>query len=79
MDMKLVKRVVNYFNTHHSTVRKTAEAFGISESIVYKYLTVVMPNETSKKILEANRLIAHINGGETTKANWILKNHNSNK
>lgn len=56
MDMKLVKKVVKYFNKNHSTTRATAKHFGLSNRTVHKYLTEIMPNETSAAILKTNRL-----------------------
>ena len=66
-DSKLVEKVVTYFNTHQSTVRETAKAFGISKSAVYDYLTEVKPNVTSAEILAKNKAERHIRGGQATK------------
>ncbi len=56
IDLDFVKCVVNYYNENHSTVRKTAKHFKISKSCVHYYLTKVMPNPTSAKIIEKNKL-----------------------
>lgn len=66
-DLIYVESVVNYFNTHRSTVRKTAKHFGISKSTVHKYLTEIMPNETSREILDYNKSMCPIRGGQATK------------
>ncbi len=66
-----IKEVVDYFNRNHSTVRKTAEHFGISKTSVHKYLTKVMPNPTSTEILEENKEQRHIRGGETTRKKFL--------
>lgn len=66
-DSKLVEKVVTYFNTHQSTVRETAKAFGISKSTVYVYLTEIRPNATSAEILAKNKAERHIRGGQATK------------
>lgn len=70
-DLKFVEEVVNYYNTNRSTVRKTAEHFGISKSRVYVYLTEVMPNATSQEILKNNKITRHIRGGEATKNKYL--------
>ena len=72
-NMKLVKKVVTYFNTHHSTVRETAKTFGISKSTVYVYLTKIMPNATSAEILAKNKAERHIRGGQATKNKYSKK------
>ena len=66
-DLKLVEKVVTYFNAHQSTVRETAKVFGISKSTVYVYLTEVSPNATSAEILAKNKAERHIRGREATK------------
>ena len=66
-DQQLVKKVVNYFNNHQSTVRETAAALGISKSTVYIYLTEVMPNKKSLEILAKNKAERHLRGGQATK------------
>lgn len=43
-DMNFVNEVVNYFNTHDTTVRETAKVFFISKSTVYEYIAKVSPN-----------------------------------
>ena len=70
-DQQLVQKVVNYFNTHHSTVRETAKAYGISKSTVYVYLTKVSPNATSAEILAKNKAERHIRGGQATKNKYL--------
>lgn len=73
LDLNLVNDVVSYFNANNSTVRKTAKHFGISKSTVHKYITKIMPNETSLKILEANKLESSSRGGKAT----AIKNKSS--
>lgn len=72
LNLTFVKTVVDYFNNHHSTVRKTAEHFGISKSTVYVYLTKIMPNKISREILDYNKSIRHIRGGQATKNKYLL-------
>lgn len=65
--LTLVTQIVEYYNANESTVRQTADHFGISKSTVHTYLTKVLPNPTSKAILERNRKEAHYRGGLATK------------
>jgi putative DeoR family transcriptional regulator (stage III sporulation protein D) len=69
-NLSFVREVVEYFNQNKSTVRKTADAFGISKSTVYVYLTEVMPNEESFSILEKNKQERNIRGGLATKEKY---------
>lgn len=54
-DMKTVRAVVQFFNENQSTLKETAKKFGISKTTVYIYLTEVMPNEVSSRILMKNK------------------------
>lgn len=54
-DMKTVREVVQFFNENQSTLKETAKKFGISKTTVYIYLTEVMPNEVSARILMKNK------------------------
>ena len=72
-DPKKVVAVVKYFNENGSTLRKTADEFGISKSTVYVYLTKVMPNELSFWILRRNKEQSHIRGGQATKNKYLLE------
>ena len=71
-DMDLVNKVVDYFNTHDTTVRKTAKHFYISKSSVYVYLTKVKPNSLSRIKLDYNKSQRHIRGGEATKNKYLM-------
>lgn len=70
-DLQKVKKVVTYFNENNSTVRKTADHFGMSKSTVYTYLTEVMPNSASSEILQKNKAERHLRGGEATKNKYL--------
>lgn len=72
-DLNFVAEVVEHFNKNESTVRKTAEHFGISKSTVYTYLTLVMPNQKSEAILKINKEQRHIRGGQATKNKFLRK------
>lgn len=75
-DLEYVAKVVDYFNSNESTVRETAKKFCISKSAVHRYLTEVMPNETSAMILAKNKAERHIRGGLATKAKYSKKQYN---
>lgn len=62
-DSDFVKEVVTYYNSNRSTVRKTAQHFGICKATVHKYLTVVMPNHISREILDYNKSVRSSRGG----------------
>lgn len=72
-DLEFKHSVVDYFNNHQSTVRETAKHFGISKSCVYVYLTKILPNSVSTKILEKNKAERHIRGGNATKLKYLSK------
>lgn len=72
-DYSKVEEVVNYFNTHDTTVRKTAIACGISKSTVYTYLTEIRPNATSLEKLAINKAERHMRGGLATKNKYEEK------
>lgn len=70
-DMNFVNEVVNYFNTHDTTVRETAKVFFISKSTVYEYIAKVSPNPISRMILDKNKAERHIRGGQATKNKYL--------
>lgn len=70
-DMNFVNEVVNYFNTHDTTVRETAKVFFISKSTVYKYIAKVSPNPISRMRLDKNKAERHIRGGQATKNKYL--------
>lgn len=68
VNLQLAERVVVYFNITKSTTRKTAKRFKIAHSTVYRYLTKVLPNETSAEILAQNKKERSSRGGRATAA-----------
>ena len=70
-DMNFVNEVVNYFNTHDTTIRETAKVFFISKSTVYEYITKVSPNPISRMRLDKNKAERHIRGGQATKNKYL--------
>ena len=69
--MRDMNEVVNYFNTHDTTVRETAKVFFISKSTVYEYITKVSPNPISRMRLDKNKAERHIRGGQATKNKYL--------
>ncbi len=67
LNYNLIRNVVTYFIDNESTVRETAAVFGIPKTTVHNYLTVYMPNQESRKILDTNKAEAPHRGG---KARW---------
>ena len=61
-----------YLIEHASTVRATAQYFGISKSTVHKDLTEKLPHirmslyEKAKEVLDRNKAERHIRGGKAT-------------
>ncbi|MGI6451502.1 MAG: sporulation transcriptional regulator SpoIIID [Desulfitobacteriia bacterium] len=66
----------NYILESSSTVRQTAEVFGVSKSTVHKDVTERLPHinrqlsSQVKHILESNKAERHIRGGEATKKKY---------
>lgn len=80
MREKTIKRclgVGTFFVVNESTVRETAYYFGISKTVVYKYLTEKLPevNPVLAKqagiVLQKNKAERHIRGGLATKARYL--------
>lgn len=62
-DSNFVKEVVDYYNSNRSTVRATAQHFNIGKNTVHKFLTIIMPNSTSREILDFNKSVRSSRGG----------------
>ncbi|HEX3015191.1 MAG TPA: sporulation transcriptional regulator SpoIIID [Desulfobacteria bacterium] len=73
---KRVLEVSNYILESSSTVRQTANVFGVSKSTVHKDVTERLPliNEKLagqvKSILDLNKAERHIRGGEATRKKY---------
>ncbi|MFA6807434.1 MAG: sporulation transcriptional regulator SpoIIID [Eubacteriales bacterium] len=79
MQEHIKKRAVDigtYIVESSSTVRQTAEIFGVSKSTVHKDITERLPSINQKMsmqvkhILESNKAERHIRGGEATKRKY---------
>ncbi len=73
----LVLECAKYFVENESTVRKTAEAMGVSKSGIHKYLTDYLPDISSGSLyLEVKALLfknweeKHIRGGAVTRKKY---------
>ncbi|HBQ27513.1 MAG TPA: sporulation transcriptional regulator SpoIIID [Syntrophomonas sp.] len=72
---RAVKVAQHILNTS-STVRQTAEVFGISKSTVHKDVSERLPRideklaQEVKSILEKNKAERHIRGGEATRQKY---------
>ncbi|KUO62035.1 MAG: stage III sporulation protein D [Gracilibacter sp. BRH_c7a] len=66
----------NYIIESSSTVRQTADVFGVSKSTVHKDVTERLPqinkqlSSQVKHILDSNKAERHIRGGEATKKKY---------
>lgn len=74
--MSRPRQVAAHFIAHESTIRATAQAFGVSKSTVWKDLTERLPYldkaqaERVRKILDKNIEERHIRGGLATQKKW---------
>ena len=74
--------LANYIIENRATVRDTAKKFGISKSTVHKDVTVRLKNINMSlhvavtEILEENKSVRHIRGGQATKLKYAQKNFN---
>lgn len=72
-DLEFEKSVVDYFNTNRSTVRATAAHFGIPKTRVHRILTKILPNATSRKILDYNKSVSHIRANQAMRNKYLAK------
>ena len=69
--------LANYIIENKTTVRKTAKAFNMSKSTVYKDVTEILKNAHSPlalevgDVLQKNKEERHIRGGEATKQKYL--------
>ena len=75
---ELNQRIIDYYLSHDTTVRKTAKEFGLSKSQVHKILRLTEYEDKSlfKKILkqiERNKRLRHIRGEMATKKKYVSK------
>ncbi|HWJ03358.1 MAG TPA: sporulation transcriptional regulator SpoIIID [Verrucomicrobiae bacterium] len=73
---KRVLEVSNYILESSSTVRQTANVFGVSKSTVHKDITERLPlineklSHQVKSVLDLNKAERHIRGGEATRKKY---------
>lgn len=74
-DNRVIK-LAEYILDNNTTIRATAQHFGIPKSTVHHYLSTNLKYENYelykkvKKLLEYNFKIKHIHGGESTKLKY---------
>lgn len=77
--LQRVLEITNYILETGFTVRKTAQAFGVSKSTVHKDVTERLPQINSKlyqevrTILEKNKAERHLRGGEATRRKYLAE------
>ncbi len=74
--LQRVLDIAKYIVEQQTTVRQTAAVFGVSKSTVHKDMTERLPAinptlaEQIKDILDYNKSVRHIRGGEATKKKY---------
>ena len=82
VEMRVVK-VANYIAKNKSTVRNAARNFGISKSTVHKDVSERLRKINQnlyievKKVMNKNKEIRHIRGGQATKFKYLKLHANS--
>ena len=85
MDYQIRQRVLkiaDIFLTDRSTVREVAKKVDCSKSTVHKDLTERLPDLNQdlyvevKKLLEYNKSIGHLRGGEATRRRFLKEKEN---
>jgi len=84
MDKQISERVVdvaNYILKTRGTIRSIASNFGVSKSTIHKDLSerLIFVNnnlfEQVKDLLEYNKSVRHLRGGNSTKLKYLNKNN----
>jgi len=76
--------LAEYIIENKSTVRRTAQRFGISKSTVHKDITEKLEKlnpslyKDVKQVLELNKAERHLRGGEATKLKYKLQKSSKN-
>ncbi len=74
-----VIEVSKYILATKATVRQVARFFGVSKSTVHKDVTERLPRVNQnlarqvKKVLEYNKAVRHLRGGEATRQKFLLQ------
>lgn len=80
MEIDIYERAVEegkYIIDHNATIRQTAKHFGIGKSPLYHHVSVILKqidlDEANKvnEVLQFNKSVRHIRGGEATKIKMI--------
>lgn len=84
--MSIEERVYNeaiYFSQNYSTVREVAKVFKVGKSTVHNDLTAKLEKINYdlylqvQKVIEYNKKVRHIRGGEATRKKYIKKKYDS--
>jgi len=73
------ERAAEYLVDNNSTIRATAQKFGISKSTIHKDITErlekINPSlyKATKQVLDQNKAERHIRGGAATKNKYLTK------
>ena len=76
MTIEEIVKMADYMITCKCTIRKVADKFSIPKSIVHSIFTNTLPSIDLEKyneirvILEYNKSVAHVRGGEATKLKY---------
>ncbi len=80
-ELEIIKQA-DYFISHKSTIRATAQAFHLSKSTIHQNLTEALPKLSLhryllvKQILDTNTAERHIRGGIATRKRYLaMKKH----
>lgn len=82
---KRVLEVSNYIIKSSSTVRQTANVFGVSKSTIHKDITERLPEINGararevREVLEVNKAERHLRGGEATRKKYMNSPHHHRK
>ncbi len=84
MDNIIKERIIkeaNYMLENKTTVRDTSKIFGVSKSTVHYDISYKLKDidielyENVRKLLQYNKSIRHIRGGNSTKTKYQLRHH----
>lgn len=82
MDKEIQERVLNIAHdiiAHQETIRNIAKIYNVSKSTVHKDLSSRLilidkrMHEQVKKLLDYNKSMRHIRGGNSTKMKYLMK------
>lgn len=78
-------QLAEYLVSHETTVRATAQHFGISKSTVHKDISEKLPQiqhrlyDEARRIMDQNKAERHIRGGQATKNKYSALRREQNR